>query len=149
MRGTVPGPTPYGCRYGAAVTGEKSVVDKPATLLWAVRLLFLECAGLAGLTVYLLVLDVTSGDVRIAVAVALTVLAALAAASVFAVARALGRLRAGARGPAIVVQLFVIAAGGFLIQVRPVWLGVLLMVVGALTGLLIVLPASTRALGVD
>lgn len=149
MRGTVPGWTPYGCRYGAAVTGEKSVVDKPATLLWAVRLLYLQCAGLAGLTVYLLVLDVTSGDVRVAVAVALTVLAALAAASVFVVARALGRLRAGARGPAIVVQLFVIAAGGFLIQVHPVWLGVLLMVMGVLTGLLIVLPASTRALGVD
>jgi hypothetical protein len=131
------------------VTGEKSVVDKPATLLWAVRLLYLQCAGLAGLTVYLLILDVTSDDVQVGVATALTVLAALGAVSVFFVARALGRLRAGARGPAIVVQLFVIAAGGFLIQVHPLWLGWVLMVLGVSTGLLIVLPPSTRALGVD
>jgi hypothetical protein len=131
------------------VTGEKSVVDKPATLLWAVRLLYLQCAGLAGLTVYLLILEVTSDDVQVGVATALTVLAALGAVSVFFVARALGRLRAGARGPAIVVQLFVIAAGGFLIQVHPLWLGWVLMVLGVSTGLLIVLPPSTRALGVD
>jgi hypothetical protein len=131
------------------VTGEKSVVDKPTTLLWAVRLLYLQCAGLAGLTVYLLILDVTSDDVQVGVAAALTVLAALGAVSVFFVARALGRLRAGARGPAVVVQLFVIAAGGFLIQVHPLWLGWVLMVLGVSTGLLIVLPPSTRALGVD
>jgi hypothetical protein len=131
------------------VTGEKSVVDKPATLLWAERLLYLQCAGLAGLVVYLIVLDLTSGDVQIGVAVALTVLAALAAVSVFFVARALGRRQAGARGPAIVVQLFVIAAGGFLIQVHPLWLGLVMMALGVLTGLLILLPPSTRALGVD
>jgi hypothetical protein len=131
------------------VTGEKSVVDKPATLLWAVRLLYLECVGLAGLTAYLLVLDLTSRDVQVGAAVGLTVLAALGAASVFFVARGLGRLTAGARGPAIVVQLFVIAAGGFLIQVHPLWLGVVLLVLGVLIGLLIVLPPSTRALGVD
>jgi hypothetical protein len=131
------------------VTGEKSVVDKPATLLWAVRLLYLQCAGLAGLTVYLLVLDVTSDDVQVGMAAALTVLTALAAVSVFFVARALGRLRPGARGPAVVVQLFVIAAGGFLVQVHPLWLGLVLMAVGVLTGVLIVLPPSTRALGVD
>ncbi|MEV6845878.1 hypothetical protein [Actinoplanes sp. NPDC051411] len=131
------------------MTGEKAVVDKPTTLLWAVRLLYLQCAALAGLTVYLVILDLTSGDVQIGVAVALTVLAALAAVSVFYVARALGRLQAGARGPAIVVQLFVIAAGGFLIQVHPLWLGVVMMALGVLTGLLIVLPPSTRALGVD
>jgi hypothetical protein len=83
------------------------------------------------------------------VAVALTVMAALGAVSVWFVARALGRLQAGARGPAIVVQLFVIAAGGFLIQVHPLWLGVLMMALGVSTGLLIVLPPSTRALGVD
>jgi hypothetical protein len=131
------------------VTGEKSVVDKPATLLWAVRLLYLQCAGLAGLTIYLLVLDLTSDDLQIGAAAALTVLTALGAVSVYFVGRELGRLRPGARGPAIVVQLFVIAAGGFLIQVHPLWLGLVMMVLGVLTGLLIVLPPSTRALGVD
>ena len=131
------------------MNGEKSVVDKPVTLAWAIRLLYLEFAGLTVLTAYLVVLDLTSGDLQVAIAAALTALAALAAVSVFFVARGLGRRAARARGPAVVVQLFVIATGGFLIQVHPVWLGVVLMVLGALTGLLIVLPPSTRALGVD
>jgi hypothetical protein len=149
MGGTVPKERPRVCRYGAAVKGEKSVVDKPATLAWAVRLLYLECAGLAALTAYLFFLDVTSSDLEIGVAVGLTVCAALAAVSVYFVARGLGRLAAGARGPAIVVQLFTIATGGFLVQVDPLWLGVVLMALGVLTGLLIVMPPSTRALGVD
>jgi hypothetical protein len=124
-------------------------VDLPATLSWAVRLLFLECAGLTGLTGVLVFLDLTQDAVQVGMAVALTVLAALAAVVVFFLGRALGRRASGARGPAVVVQLFVIAAGGFLVQVRPLWLGLLLIGLGALTGLLIVLPPSTRALGVD
>ncbi|MET0423059.1 MAG: hypothetical protein ABW046_04255 [Actinoplanes sp.] len=131
------------------MTGEKSVVDNPATLVWAVRLLLLECAALAGLTVYLLVLLITSDDADLAVAGALVVMSALAAVVLFFLARALGRRARGSRGPTIVVQLFVIAAGGFLVQVHPVWLGVVLMVLGALVGALVVSPPSTRALGVD
>jgi hypothetical protein len=126
------------------VTGEKS-----ATLLWAVRLLFAEAAGLVVLTAYLVVLDLTQHAESVPVAIALTVFAALGAASVYLVARALGRRSAGARGPAIVVQLMIIATGGFFLQTGPPWAGVLLMALGALVGLLIVLPSSTRALGVD
>jgi hypothetical protein len=118
-------------------------------LAWAVRLLYLECAGMAVLTAYLIVLDLTSGSLQVAMAAALTVLAALGAVSIYFVARALGRRTAGARGPAIVIELFTIAAGGFLLQTGPLWLGLVLMALGVLTGLLIVLPPSTRALGVD
>jgi hypothetical protein len=121
----------------------------PATLIWAVRLLRLETAGLVALTAYLVYLDLTVDVGSVPVAIALTVLAAIAAVSVWFVARALGRLAAGARGPAIVVQLMAIATGGFLLQTGPAWLGLLVMVLGALVGLLIVLPPSTRALGVD
>jgi hypothetical protein len=121
----------------------------PATLGFAVALLYLEFAGLAGLTAFLIVLDLTSNVLHLGVAVALTVLAALAAVSVFFVARGLARLAAGARGPAVVIQLFVIAAGGFLVQVHPLWLGLVLVALGVVTMLLIVLPPSTRALGVD
>ncbi|MBU2670828.1 hypothetical protein KOI35_45740 [Actinoplanes bogorensis] len=113
------------------------------------RLLYLECLALAGLTVYLVVLDLTSRSENVGMAVALTVFAALGVAAIFFVARGLGRRTRGARGPAIVIQLFTIATGGFLLQVGPLWLGVLMMVLGVLTGLLIVLPASTRALGID
>ncbi|GAA0446793.1 hypothetical protein Ade02nite_85810 [Paractinoplanes deccanensis] len=131
------------------MTGEKSVVDNPSTLVWAVRLLYLECAALAALTVWLLVLDLTSDDVNVGVAASLTVLAAIGVVFVFFVARFLGQRRRGSRGPAIVIQLFMIATGGFLIQVNPLWLGVVLMALGVLVGLLVVLPASTRALGID
>ncbi|HEX9998986.1 MAG TPA: hypothetical protein VGB74_00920, partial [Actinoplanes sp.] len=105
--------------------------------------------GLAALTAYLLVLDLTNDGLHVAMAVALTVLAALAAVAIFFLARGLGRRVRGTRGPALVGQLFVIASGGFLLQVGPVWLGALLMVLGAVVGALIVLPASTRALGVE
>ena len=129
--------------------GEKSVVDNPATLLWAVRLLYVQSVGLAALAIWMIILTVTSDVPEIPVALALIVLTIAGAVAVFFVARSLGRRSLHARGPAIVVQLFVIAAGGFLIQVHPVWLGVVLMALGVLVGVLIVLPPTTRALGVD
>ena len=123
--------------------------EKSATLRWAVRLLFAEAAGLAVLTAYLLVLDLTAHPGSMQLAIALTVLAAIGVVFIYLVARALARRSAGARGPAIVVQLMIIASGGFLLQTGPAWAGLLLMALGASVGLLIVLPSSTRALGVD
>jgi hypothetical protein len=131
------------------VTGRESDTPLPATLAWAIRLLLLEAAGLAVLAAYLIVMVLTSDRVLMGVAVGLIVLAVLGAVAVVVVARSLGRRTPGARGPAIVVQLFVIASGGFLLQTGPLWLGLVLMALGLLVGVLIVLPASTRALGVD
>jgi hypothetical protein len=149
MRGTVPAEHAKHCRYGAAVTDEKPVTASPATLVWAVRLLYLECAGLAALTAYLIVLDLTSRQLQVGVAISLTVMTAIGAVSIFYVTRLLGRRVAGARGPAVAVQLFVIAAAGFWIQTGPLWAGLLLMALGVVTGLMILLPPTTRALGVD
>ena len=101
------------------------------------------------LAVYLLVLDFTAEATSIAVAAALTGFAVLAAVAVVLIARALARRSVHARGPAIVVQLFVIASGGFQLQTGTAWIGVLLMVIGAGVGLLCVLPPTTRALGLD
>jgi hypothetical protein len=131
------------------VTGEKPVTAAAASLDWGVRLLYLQSAGLAGLTAYLVVLDLTGDGTDIGVAASLTVMAALAAVVVFLVARALGRRSVRARGPAVVVQLFTLATGGFLVQVGPLWLGVVLLVLAAITAVLVLLPASSRALGVD
>ncbi|MEU4238097.1 hypothetical protein [Actinoplanes sp. NPDC026619] len=131
------------------MTSEKSAVANPTSLTAAVWLLYLEAIGLAGLTVYLIVRDLTAESLQVGVAISLTVMTAVAAVVVFFLGRTLVRRARGARGPAIVVQLFVIASGGFLVQVDPVWLGVLLMVLGVLTGVLIVVPPSTRALGID
>ncbi|WP_203824338.1 hypothetical protein [Actinoplanes palleronii] len=131
------------------MTGENSVTAATAPLDWGVRLLYLQFAGLAALTAYLLVLDLTGVFANFGVAASLTVMAALAAAAVFLVARALGRRQVRARGPAVVVQLFLLATGGFLLQVGPVWLGVVALVLAAVTAVLVLLPASSRALGVD
>lgn len=133
------------------MTGRDDPPPAPAsaTLTWAVRLLAAEAAGLVALAAYLVWLDLTAEATDLRLAVALTVLTLLAAASVGAVARALARRSAGARGPAIVVQLMVIAAGGLQLQTGPLWTGVALILLGAGTGLLTVLPSSTRALGVD
>jgi hypothetical protein len=131
------------------VTGEKSVTSASASLDWAVRLLYLQSVGMAGLTAYLIVLDLTSAAADLGVAVSLTVMAALAAVVIFLVARALGRRKVRARGPAVVIQLFLLATGGFLLQVGPVWLGVVLLVLAAITAVLVLLPRSGRALGVD
>jgi hypothetical protein len=124
-------------------------LDSPATLLWAVRLLLAEAVALVVLAAYLLVLDFTADTTNIAVAAALTGFAVVAAVAVVFVARALARRSPHARGPAIVVQLFVIASGGFVLQTGTAWIGALLMLLGAGVGLLCVLPPTNRALGLD
>ncbi len=149
MGGTVQRRSLQSCRYGAPVTGEQPDTAAPATLVWAVRLLLLQAAGLAALTIWLVVRLLTADEVLVGVAVSLIVMVALGAAAVVVVARPLGRRRPAARGPAILVQLLVIASGGFLLQTGPGWLGLILMALGLLIGLLIILPSSTRALGVD
>jgi hypothetical protein len=114
-----------------------------------VRLIFAEAVALVVLAGYLLVLDLTAEVSSIAVAAALTGFAVVAAGAVVLVARALQRRSSHARGPAIVVQLFVIASGGLLLQTGPAWAGALLMAFGVGVGLLCVLPPTTRALGLD
>jgi hypothetical protein len=131
------------------VTGQESDTPSPASLTWAVRLLLLQAAGLVVLAAYLVFRLLTTANVHVGIAVSLIVMTALGAAAVVVVARSLARRRPGARGPAIMAQLLVIASGGFLLQTGPLWAGLLLMALGVLVGLLVVLPPSTRALGVD
>lgn len=113
------------------------------------RLLAAEAVALAVLAAYVMVLVVTADPGSLAVAISLAVMAALGAGAVFLVARALAGRSARARGPAIVVQLFLIASGGFLLQTGPSWAGVLLMGLGVGVALLCLLPPTTRALGLD
>jgi hypothetical protein len=124
-------------------------LDSPATLVWAVRLLFAEAVALVVLAGYLLVLDFTGDLTSLTVAIALTGFVVVAAVAVVLVARALARRSSHARGPAIVVQLLVIASGGFVLQTGTAWIGALLMAFGVGVGLLCVVPPTTRALGLD
>ncbi len=119
----------------------------PATLLWAVRLLYLEAGALGVVTAYLIYQDLTATATSLTVAIALTVFAALGALAVGALARAVARRSAGARGPAIVVQLMLLVISYYMVQAGLFWLGVPLILLGLAVGGLLLAPATTRALG--
>lgn len=119
----------------------------PSTLRWAARLLWTEAAGLAVLTAYLVVQDVTAAATDLAVGVGLTVAAALSAIALVALARGLARRAAGVRGPAVVVQLMLLVLGYHALQGGTWWLGGTLLGLGLATGGLIIAPPTTRALG--
>jgi hypothetical protein len=119
----------------------------PGTLTWAVRLLLAEAAGLGVVAAYLVYQDLTAAAASVGVAVALTVAAALGALGVATVARSLARRSAGARGPAVVVQLMLLVTSYYMLQAGQLWLGVPLIALGAGAGILLLAPPTTKALG--
>ncbi|MGR6321896.1 hypothetical protein Q2K19_16200 [Micromonospora soli] len=119
----------------------------PATLRWAVRLLRAQAVALALVAVWLIWSDLTSEAHDLTTALLLTAFAVGGAAALWALAGALVRRRAGARAPAVVLQLMLLPVGWYMIQGGLPWLGLPLMVLGlGVTGLLVSAP-SNRALG--
>jgi hypothetical protein len=112
-----------------------------------VWLLLGEAVALAGVTAFLVYEDLTAPATSLVVAVGVTVFAAAGVAALLALARALSRRRAGARGPAIVLQLMLLGVGYSMTQGGLGWLGVLLIVLGVLVSMLLLSPPTTRALG--
>jgi len=135
-------------RYRGGVS-ENPAEPTPSTLRAAVWLLFVQAAGMVALTLYLGYESATADSVALTSALLLTVFAALGAVALFFLGRILGQGRAGARGPAIVLQLMLCAVGYYMIQGGLAWLGVLLIALGLLVCGLLVAPASNRALGVS
>ncbi|MFI6270353.1 hypothetical protein [Micromonospora zamorensis] len=121
----------------------------PVTLRWAVRLLWAEAAVVALIAVWLIWADLTATTTDLLSALLVTVFAIGAAVVLWALGRALLRLQAGARAPAIVLQLMLLPIGWFMIQAGLAWLGVPLMALGLGVGWLLVSPPTTRALGFE
>ncbi|BCL13755.1 hypothetical protein [Micromonospora sagamiensis] len=119
----------------------------PTTLSAAVRLLRGEAVALGLVAVWLVYENLTSDAVDLASAVLITVFAAGGALTLWAVGTALARRRAGARAPAIVLQLMLLPIGWYMIEGGLGWLGVPLMALGAGVCALLIAPATTRALG--
>ena len=119
----------------------------PATLRWATRLLLAEAAAMGALTVFLIYEDLTADPTDLTSALLITVFAAGGAAVLLLVARALGNKRAGARAPAIVLQLLLLPIGYYMIGGGLAWLGIPLMALGLLVCGLLLSPPTTRALG--
>ncbi|MFG1890088.1 hypothetical protein ACGFIR_19755 [Micromonospora sp. NPDC049051] len=120
----------------------------PATLRWAVRLLRAEAVAVGLVAAWLLWADLTATSTDLTSALLVTAFAVGAAAALWALGGALTRRRAGARAPAIVLQLMLLPIGWFMLQGGMAWLGVPLMALGLGVTALLVSTPSARALGV-
>jgi hypothetical protein len=120
----------------------------PATLTWAVRLLFAQVIGLFAVTVFLVYLDATAHATAAESAASITGFAALMTVALGFVSYSLARRRRWARAPAIVIELLLVAiayamlrGGGLL------WIGLVLLVLGLVGAGLLLAPGTRRALG--
>ncbi|MEV7230432.1 MULTISPECIES: hypothetical protein [Polymorphospora] len=129
------------------MTTSDQAAPPPPPLRWAVRLLIGEAVALGLVAAYLVWQDLTATANDLATALLLTAFAVAGALALWALAVALRRRRAGARAPAIVLQLMLLPVGYYMIQGGLAWLGLPLIVLGLLVTALLVSPPTTRALG--
>jgi hypothetical protein len=120
----------------------------PATLTWAVRLLFAQVVGLFAVTVFLVYLDATAHATAAESAASITGFSVLMTVALGFVSYSLARRRRWARAPAIVIELLLVAiayamlrGGGLL------WVGLVLLVLGLVGAGLLLAPGTRRALG--
>ncbi|MFY1578439.1 hypothetical protein ACN26Z_26435 [Verrucosispora sp. WMMD703] len=121
----------------------------PVTLRWAVRLLRGEAVAVGLVAAWLIFADLTAATTHLTSALLVTAFAVGAAVALWALGGALLRRRAGARAPAIVLQLMLLPIGWFMIQGGLGWLGVPLITLGVGVTWLLVSPPTTRALGFE
>ena len=119
------------------------------TLTWAVRLILAEAAAVGVLTALSIWAAVTTSSVTVESAIATSGFIALCAVVLAALGIALGRKKALARGPSIVLQMLLIPLGYYMIAGGLPWLGVPVIVIGLLGSGLLLAPATRTALGLD
>lgn len=119
----------------------------PGTLRAAVLLLRAQAVALGLIALWLIWSDLTADATDLTSALLVTVFAVGGAVALWALGGALSRRRAGARAPAIVLQLMLLPVGWFMTEGGMGWLGVPLMALGiGMVGLLVSGPTN-RALG--
>ncbi|MFF3864862.1 hypothetical protein ACH4T9_08785 [Micromonospora sp. NPDC020750] len=119
----------------------------PTPLQWAVRLLRAEAVALALVAAWLVWADLTAETTDLPSALLVTAFALGGTAALWVLGGALSRRRAGARAPAIVLELMLLPVGWYMIQGGLGWLGLPLMALGLGVSALLVSPPTTRALG--
>jgi hypothetical protein len=127
------------------VTIESDVM--PGPLRWAVWLLKAEAVAVGLVAVFLVYEDLTATATDLVSALLITAFAIGAAVALWGIGVALGHRRAGARAPAIVLQLMLLPIGYYMVQGGLGWLGVPLIALGLLVCGLLVSPQTTRSLG--
>lgn len=136
--------------YSCPVT-DQSVPGRPAspsTLRWAVWLLALQAILVAGVTAFFGYEDATATPDNARNAIALTVFFGVLALLLGLVAWLLHRRNRLARGPAVVLELMLLAIGYFMIKAALPWLGVPVMLLGLVSAGLLVTPSAREALGI-
>ncbi len=120
----------------------------PGTLKTAIGLLWAQGLALVGLGIWLGVASVlghptdrTASLTEAAIAVALGVLLGL-------LGYWMGLGRSWARGPAIVLELMLLAVGYFMITGGIAWAGILVILLGLVVAGLLIAPASRESLGI-
>ena len=116
----------------------------PTTLRWAVRLLGVEAAALAVVTLWLIYELATTTATRVRGAVLVTDYAGLMASLFALMGWALHHRRAWARGPAIGLEMLLIPIGYYMTMGGVAWLGLPVIAFG-LVGAGMLLAPSTRA----
>lgn len=130
----------------AAVTSDPQPL--PGPLRWAVWLLRVQGIALGLLTVFL-VYATLRNTASVAGALLVTLFTLVGAGTLGLLAVALGRRRAIARAPAIVLQFMLVPIGYYMIQGGLGWLGAPLIVLGLLVCGLLISASTNRALGLD
>lgn len=128
--------------------GTTAPEQAPATLRWAVRLLFLEGAGLALLTLLFVYFDVTSEWTAAEIALSTTGYLALMTVLFLSVAVALHRRRRWARGPGIVAQMLQMPIGWTMLTHGQPLIGAPLFALGLAGAILLFAPSTRIALGI-
>lgn len=120
----------------------------PATLRWAVRLLLVEGAGLAALTLLFVYFDLTQKWVTAGGALSSTVYLGLMAVLFIGIGIALHRRQRWARGPGIVTQMLQMPIGWTMLSHGQPWIGAPLFALGLTGAVLLFAPSTRLALGV-
>lgn len=121
--------------------------SRPAGLSIAAALLAVQAAAAFALAVYLIYADLTADKASGVIAWGVTAFTLAGAAALAAVSWALFRGRGAARGPAIALELMLIAPAYFMIGSWLTWLGLLIAAMVAAIIVLLLRPSTSGALG--
>jgi hypothetical protein len=129
------------------VTEPAEPTPSPTTLRWAVRLLLVQAAALAVLTLLLVYLGLAGDYTAARMALSLPGYVGLMTAALLGLGVALARHRRWARGPAIVLELLQVPIGFTMLSGGLPQVGAPLLISGLLGAGLLLAPATRQALG--
>jgi hypothetical protein len=121
----------------------------PVTLKVAVGLLFAQGVALVGLGVALAVATLGGSHASVGASITEAVITVALGVLMGFLGYSLAAGRRWARGPALVLELMLLAVGYFMITGGVVWAGVLVIALGLGVGVLLILPSTRESLGIE